>query len=1062
MAALAASSQTTAYLQTNVGSHTDQIEDISFNAARTVALTVSNDKTARLWDLRTGDPLRVLRPPIFDGQDGQLHAAALSPSGTMAVVGGWCRSGMGGFQMNNRLQVFDTSSGNLLAQIPGFPNAISKIVFSASGKYFAASLGGPNGIYVFDSSTLRRVGQDPDYQDSCHGLAWHGDERIAASSFDGSVRLYSFGRDGLVRTHRELVGEDSKRNQPYGVAFSPNGRRLAIGFYSSPLVEVRGGHDLEFLGRPDLSGLSGTPQNKGNLMNVAWSADGGSLVAAGNYVSPSLNKLIVRRWGGQGQILDAEVGVAHESIRAISLIAGNEFGFVTGDPSWGIIRFDDLQPPQVRVVKASPLADFSQSARSFRVTEDGGTIAFGYEKGGASPALFSVKDRRLVLDPESNGVAGAEVGALFLPKLTGLPLRNWEDTDGPKLGSLKLLAKDNEISRSLAVRADESSFILGTGWRVRHFDSNGSEIWSVPTTGAWAVNLAQKDQIVVVAAGDGTIRWLEAASGRELLGFFPHADRQRWILWAPVMHKQSFPGVDVGRCASDLSRMLAATRYDRLVAINGIPVQDARKEADGISTQIISRAQPGDLLVYTFLQGGRYIERSVELQPIQHWRTTEVYYDCSPRGEDLLGWHVNRGAAQSADFFPISRFRAVYHRPDVISRVLPLRGVEAALREANRAAGRRADAAQLTQVLAHLSPPVVELHSGGLFNYAEIPVEASHMNLIYSVRQTGQEKVTRVELRLNGRLLMDDLPVPAAGRQAEVKVPLPQLYQCRLSVVARSEHAASEARHITVRRVGTLPATAMPELYLVAVGVSESQADPSMELKGAAADANSLAEMLKRRYDTSFDSFYPVTLTGPQATRAAVIDAIRSVAATARHGDLMVLSLSCHGFVDRSGFHMVMYDTGTSGPATLTDSTLLEELRAVKANVLLLLGSCQSGAVFGNSAEGHSVLSPTELTSLVNNMGGSEHGIIILSAVDNRELAYESDEGSVFMGAVLEGLAGAAAVRGEVTCRSLLDHVVKQVPITARSLKLEQTPLAVFPDEVLDMVLSVPSFSEEM
>jgi ABC-type Fe3+ transport system substrate-binding protein/WD40 repeat protein len=57
--------------------------------------------------------------------------------------------------------------------------------------------------------------------------------------------------------------------------------------------------------------------------------------------------------------------------------------------------------------------------------------------------------------------------------------------------------------------------------------------------------------------------------------------------------------------------------------------------------------------------------------------TPPGYYDCSPGGEDLFGWHVNRGKEMAADFFPASggsaaRFRSQFHCPEVVSRALIL------------------------------------------------------------------------------------------------------------------------------------------------------------------------------------------------------------------------------------------------------------------------------------------------------------------------------------------------------------------------------------------------------
>ena len=37
--------------------------------------------------------------------------------------------------------------------------------------------------------------------------------------------------------------------------------------------------------------------------------------------------------------------------------------------------------------------------------------------------------------------------------------------------------------------------------------------------------------------------------------------------------------------------------------------------------------------------------------------TPSGYYDASPGAEELIGWHVNNGREEAADFFPVSRFR---------------------------------------------------------------------------------------------------------------------------------------------------------------------------------------------------------------------------------------------------------------------------------------------------------------------------------------------------------------------------------------------------------------------
>ena len=51
-------------------------------------ITVSLDKSIRIWDLATGQTVRVLRPPSTTGANGKINDAALSPDGETLASGG--------------------------------------------------------------------------------------------------------------------------------------------------------------------------------------------------------------------------------------------------------------------------------------------------------------------------------------------------------------------------------------------------------------------------------------------------------------------------------------------------------------------------------------------------------------------------------------------------------------------------------------------------------------------------------------------------------------------------------------------------------------------------------------------------------------------------------------------------------------------------------------------------------------------------------------------------------------------------------------------------------------
>lgn len=51
-------------------------------------ISISFDKTVRIWDAASGKTLRTLHLPCDEGSEGKLYAGALSPDGnTLAVAG---------------------------------------------------------------------------------------------------------------------------------------------------------------------------------------------------------------------------------------------------------------------------------------------------------------------------------------------------------------------------------------------------------------------------------------------------------------------------------------------------------------------------------------------------------------------------------------------------------------------------------------------------------------------------------------------------------------------------------------------------------------------------------------------------------------------------------------------------------------------------------------------------------------------------------------------------------------------------------------------------------------
>jgi WD40 repeat protein len=80
--------------------HTDRVTAVTVLADGSRALSGSDDRTLRLWDLATGKMLRT-----FEGHRNWIAAVAMLADDTRALSGSW----------DNTLRLWDLETGNCLA-----------------------------------------------------------------------------------------------------------------------------------------------------------------------------------------------------------------------------------------------------------------------------------------------------------------------------------------------------------------------------------------------------------------------------------------------------------------------------------------------------------------------------------------------------------------------------------------------------------------------------------------------------------------------------------------------------------------------------------------------------------------------------------------------------------------------------------------------------------------------------------------------------------------------------------------------------------------------------------
>jgi uncharacterized caspase-like protein len=516
-------------LRVETGMHLAGIARLGADAQGRYLVTGSMDKTVRVWDAASGVLLNTLRPPTGPGVRGMIYAVAISPDGQTVACGGATGPDGGPYSV----YLFDRATGRMTRRLPGLPGIITDLSLSPDGRFLAAA-SARGGVRLFRLSDGKPAAQDTDYGDASYATAFHNSGtslRLATTCFDGQVRLYDVGADGglRLRTKRKAPGG----GRPYGVAFSPDGSRLAVGFQDSTQVSVVSAQDLKPQYAPE------SPQARGaTLPAVCWSADGRSLYAGGTVVAVSnadadAGKFALRRWddGGRGHFTDIPVSLgATASLQPRP--AGGVF-YATVEPALGALDGGDrtlfAHAPNTAQTffNTPPFLTAAGVGGGLLLSAQGETVGFAYEALGKSPASFSVPGRSLTL---------GKAGGLNAPltAVDGLNVQGWAGTAAPTLNGRPLKLAPGEVSLSLAVAPDGQRLLLGTVAFIHCYDKDGQEQWKIPVQGAASiVNITSDGQVGVAQYGDGTLHWFRMRDGQELLTFFPDADQRRWVLWTP-------------------------------------------------------------------------------------------------------------------------------------------------------------------------------------------------------------------------------------------------------------------------------------------------------------------------------------------------------------------------------------------------------------------------------------------------------------------------------------------------------------------------------------------------
>jgi len=937
-------------LRIETGQHTATITRIDLDKTGHWLVSASLDKTVRVWDTQTGDLKQIIRPPIAAGNEGKLYAVAISPDGELVACGGWTKSGSDSGQT---VYLFSRHNGRLLGSAQELTNVILSVAFSPDGRFLAATLGGKNGVALFELESartysrqqstgipLRLVAEDRNYADSSYGLHFSPDgKRLVTACDDGFVRLYDLskfqpGIDGElpVVLQPRLKRRPTQDTSPFSVKFSPDGTKLAVSLTNSSktmLLDAELNH-IQLLDSEKAAAAGSS--------SIAWSSDGQILYTA-SPCGTGRHCGVIHLWSAAGRQFTPDISVKTTgSILDLAAMPSGGLVLAASDPSITILNGNR----QEIKLSTEVTGNFRDNPEGLQIAPDGSAFRFGYKAFGNIPASFALPERKLSLNHEAGGLTPISP----LTHAGNLSVKGWKNTPDPTLNNLKLTLDPNEVSRSLSIAPDQRLFVIGGDWYLRCFDSAGRELWKTPAPGTvWATNITADGRMVLAAYGDGTIRWYRMSDGKELLAFFPHADKKRWVLWTP-----------------------------------------------------------------------------------------EGFFDHSPGGEELIGYHLNRGKDKAAEFIPVSKLYNAFYRPDLIDAAF-----------SGKDLSEFAKAIDINKLLTvkTLPPKVRFLTKPGTSVQPETEISAEVCD-----NGGGIGDIT---------IYLNDMPitVASAGRGINLKFtggacstftrPITlNNGDNRIGIMAYNKENNIESDRDSVVIKHTSSFTGKPNLHILTIAVDRYR-DGDLQLKFSNADANALSERISDQGATLFGKVNRYTLSDANVTREKLERTFAEIGRKTRREDMFILFVAGHGITyskDGSFYYLPVdfrysqvEDIPKLGVSMNDFKRYLANIQATKS--LLLLDTCNSGS-FAEAIASRGVIEKTAINKLTRAVG--RHTLV---ASSKSQVALEGYEGhGAFSWTLLDGIGGKAAnKKGQITVNSLVSFVETELPdLTYKKWGYEQIP----------------------
>ena len=449
-------------------------------------VTGSYDKTARIWDAKTGAEIAVL-----EGHEGRVNSVVVTPDGARIVTG----------SQDNTARIWDVKTGTEIAVLEGHEGPVYSVPVTPDGA------------------------------------------RIITGSFDKTARIWD------AKTGAQIAALEGHKGGVWSVAMTPDGALIVTGSQDGTLRswDAKTGAEIAVLLRNEglINGVAVTPDgarivtdSRDNTARI-WDAKTGAEIAAlkghedrvqSVAVTPDGTRIVTGSRDNTARIWDAKTGAeiavlkGHKGIVYSVAVTPDGSRIVTGSQDKTARIWDVKTGAEVAV-----LEDHEGRVQSVAVTPDGTRIVTGSRdktariwdaKTGAEIAVLEGHDGMVV------SVAVTPDGARVVTGSSDKTARIW---DAKRAVEIAVLEGHEKRVTSLAVTPDGARIVTGSRdrtvrlWEPRSGLGSGAEDWHTVTVledlerAVESVAMTPDGSRIVFGSQDRTARIWDAKTGAEIV-----------------------------------------------------------------------------------------------------------------------------------------------------------------------------------------------------------------------------------------------------------------------------------------------------------------------------------------------------------------------------------------------------------------------------------------------------------------------------------------------------------------------------------------------------------------